>query len=140
MREHRREFSVEIIDPYRAYRTHTPGNWEMHAINRRCRSLAAAQSGPPEAALRGAKYAGGRLRTSVGAIALAAGVVLGLTATADPQTLSSSRQPGQRTAAQLRLNDQRISAGANHDNLRQDRPLDSDLQDLYDQIMSRVGA
>jgi hypothetical protein len=111
----------------------------MHAINRRCRSLSAAQFGPPEDALRSAKYAGGRLRTSTGAIAFAAGVVLGLTAAAHAQTLSSSRQPGELTAAQLRVNDQRISVVVNHDNLRQARPLDSDLQHLYDEIMGRVG-
>jgi hypothetical protein len=111
----------------------------MHAINRRCRSLSAAQFGPPEDALRGAKYAGSRLRTSAGAIAFAAGVVLALTATADAQTLSSSRQSGEPTASRLRVNDQRISVGVNHDNLRQDRALDSDLQRLYDDIMGRVG-
>lgn len=110
----------------------------MNAINRRCRSLSVAQFGPPEDALRSAKYAEGRLRTSA-AIAFVAGVVLGLTATAHAQTLSSSRQPGKPTAAQLRVNDQRISVVVNHDNLRQARPMDSDLQHLYDEIMSRVG-
>ena len=111
----------------------------MQAIDRRFRSLATAQPGPPDGHLRRANYAGGRLRTSAGAIAFAAGVVLGLTATGHAQTLSWSRHSSEPTAAQLWANDQRISVVVNHDNLRQARPLDSDLKRLYDEIMGRVG-
>jgi hypothetical protein len=109
----------------------------MHAINRRRRLLSATQPGPAEGARRSAKYATSGLRT--GAIAFAAGVVLALTATADARTLSSSRQPGEPTASRPPVNDQRVSVAVNHEDLRQGRPLDRDLQRLYDEIMSRVG-
>lgn len=115
----------------------------MHAINRRCTrrsgSPGEAEPGAAEDALRSTKYAGGRLRTSAGAIAFAAGVVLALTATADAHTLSSSRQPGEPTASRPPVNDQRVSVAVNRDDLRKGRSLDRDLQRLYDEIMSRVG-
>jgi hypothetical protein len=115
----------------------------MQAINMRFAnrsvSLGATQPGSAESARRGEKCAGPRLRTSAGAIAFAAGMVVALAATAHAQILSSSRQPGEPTASWPPVNDHRISLAVKHDDLRQARPLDSHLQRLYDEVMSRVG-
>ena len=115
----------------------------MHAIamSRTCQSgsPAATRPGAAEGDLRGAKYAGARRPRAV-VIAFAAGVILALTATAHAQPLSRSRQPDEPIASRLWIKDRQISMAVNHDGQRQHRRLDSDLQQLYDQIMSRVGA
>ena len=116
----------------------------MHSMKMRfaCRSdsAAMAQPGAAKTDLCRSKYARGPvLRRRAEAIAFAVGFVIALAVTGHAQS-SSKPWPPDGALASLPVKERRIPMVVNHHDLRQNRPSDSDLQQLYDEIMRRVGA
>ena len=116
----------------------------MHSMKMRfaCRSdsVATAQPRAAKTDLCMGRYTRGPfLRRHAEAIAFAAGIFMALAAAGYAQT-SSKPWPPDDTLAALPVKERRIPMAINHDDPGKNRPLDSDLQQLYDEIMSRVGA
>ena len=103
-------------------------------------SVALAQPGAAKTDLCRGRYARGPvLRRHAEAIAFAAGILMALAAAGHAQSPSRPWPPGD-VLASLPVKERPIPMVVNHHDPRQNRSLDSDLQQLYDVIMSRVGA
>jgi hypothetical protein len=135
-------FPPQLLIPTTCTGTHSKSA-EMRAIRMRstCRSGSrfAAKSGAAESNPRRAKHTEGRLRASAGAIAFAMAVVLALTAAGHAELLTEASRPNRPTASPLPVQEQRFPLIVHHNDSRHHHSMDSDLQQLYDVIMSRVG-